>query len=73
MQFDDTGPRQTRTDGEGRDKIGCYLKTMVTKVDLSELNVAMAELKGLTARHKWCVATVAVLAGIAFTVARLIH
>lgn len=53
-------------------------KTMATKTDLGDLKVSMAELKtsvieGFNNQTKWFVATAAVLAGIAFTAARLIH
>ena len=44
---------------------------MATKADLSELKVSMIE--GFNNQTKWFVATAAVLAGIAFTAARLIH
>ena len=51
-------------------------KNMATKTDLGELRVSMAELKtcvieGFNNQTKWFVATAVVLAGIAFTTARL--
>ena len=59
-------------------KLDSIEKTMATKTDLGDLKVSMAELKtsvieGFNNQTKWFVATAAVLAGIAFTAARLIH
>ena len=52
-------------------KLDAIEKTMATKADLSELKVSMIE--GFNNQTKWFVAPAAVLAGIAFTAARLIH
>lgn len=52
-------------------KIGEAEKIMSTKADLAELKASITE--GFNSQTKWFVATAAVLAGIAFAAARLIH
>ena len=73
MQFDDTGPDKYERMVRVETKLDAIKKNMVTKADLSALECFDCRVEGVNNQTTWFVATAAVLAGIAFTAARLIH